>query len=116
LRLVGWGHSVPTGRRLGIVPIRYCDWYPVEVRRHRPVGPSTDLFLAARCVVYLAGGDPLTDRMPDAVPPPMRRFFRTCLLESPAMRPDDAWALMDDFDKLLRALYGPPKFHQLSLT
>ena len=29
---------------------------------------------------------------------------------------DDAWALMGDFDKLLRALYGPPKFHELTLT
>jgi hypothetical protein len=116
LRLVGWGHSVATGRRLGTVPARYRDWYPAEVRRHRPVGPATDLFLAARCLVYLAGGDPLTDRMPDAVPPSMRRFFKTCLLESPSMRPSDGWALLDDFDRLLRALYGPPKFHPLSLT
>jgi hypothetical protein len=116
LRLVGWGRSVPEGRRLGTVPARYRDWYPVEVRRHRPVGPATDLFLAARCVVYLAGGDPRTDRMPDAVPPPMRRFFKTCLLESPSMRPGDAWALLDDFDRLLRTLYGPPRFYQLFLT
>jgi len=116
LRLVGWGRSVAAGRRLGTVPARYRDWYPAEVRRHRPVGPATDLYLAARCVVHLAGGDPRTDQMPDAVPPPMRRFFRTCLLESAAMRPRDAWALLDDFDRLLRTLYGPPKFYPLFLT
>ena len=50
------------------------------------------------------------------MPPPMRRFVQTCLLESAAMRPDDAWALIDDFDDLLRALYGPPRFHELTLT
>ena len=32
------------------------------------------------------------------------------------MRPDDAWALMEDFDELLHALYGPPNFHELTLT
>jgi serine/threonine protein kinase len=116
LRLVGWGRSVATGRRIRGVPARYEEWYPSEVRHRRPAGPATDLFLAARCLVYLAGGDPRTNRMPDAVPPPVRRFVRTCLLESAAMRPDDAWAVLEDFDDLLRAVYGPPAFHELTLT
>lgn len=116
LRLVGWGRSVAVGRRIPSLPTRYHDWYPAEVQQQRPASPATDLFLAARCLVYLAGGDPVTSRMPEAVPPPMQRFFKTCLLESAAMRPDDAWALMEDFDELLHALYGPPKFHTLTLT
>jgi serine/threonine protein kinase len=116
LRLVGWGGSVAAGECIGTVPARYRDWYPPEVRRRRPAGPATDLFLAARCLVYLAGGDPLTNRFPGAVPPPMRRFLETCLLDSASMRPDDAWALMEDFQGLLLALYGPPRFHELTLT
>jgi serine/threonine protein kinase len=116
LRLVGWGRSTAAGRRVRAVPERYRDWYPPEVRHRRPAGPATDLFLAARCLVYLAGGDPQTNRMPDAVPPPMRQFVRTCLLESASMRPDDAWAVLEDFDDLLRAVYGPPAFHELTLT
>jgi hypothetical protein len=116
LQLVGWGQSVATGRRIETVPTTYTDWYPSEVLNRRPAGPATDLFLAARCLVYLAGGDPVTSRMPEAVPPPMRRFLATCLLESARMRPDDAWALLEDFDALLHALYGPPKFHELTLT
>jgi hypothetical protein len=116
LRLVGWGGSVAVRRPIRAVPARYRDWYPAEVQRRRPAGPATDLFLAARCLVYLAGGDPLTNHMPDTVPPPLRRFFKACLLESPSMRPGDAWALMEDFDELLFALYGPPTFHELTLT
>jgi hypothetical protein len=46
----------------------------------------------------------------------MQRFLKTCLLESASMRPDDAWALVEDFDELLHTLYGPPKFHELTLT
>lgn len=117
LELVGWGASVCVGHRIRSVLARYRDWYPHEVQyHHRPASPATDLFLAARCLVYLAGGDPVTNRMPQAVPLPMQRFVKTCLLESAAMRPDDAWALMEDFDDLLYALYGPPKFHPLTLT
>jgi hypothetical protein len=116
LRLVGWGQSVATGHPIRSVPERYRAWYPPEVESLRPAGPATDLFLAARCLVYLAGGDPLTNQMPEAVPPPLRRFLSTCLLESAAMRPDDAWALLGDFDKLLLGLYGPPRFHELTLT
>ena len=102
--------------RIRTVPERYRDWYPAEVQHQRPASPATDLFLAARCLVYLAGGDPVTNRMPEAVPLPMRRFLATCLLHSASMRPDDAWALMEDFDALLYALYGPPRFHELTLT
>jgi hypothetical protein len=116
LQLVGWGRSVAVGQRIRTVPVRYQDWYPAEVQHQRPASPATDLFLAARCLVYLAGGDPVTNRMPEAVPPPMQRFLQTCLLESASMRPEDAWALMEDFDDLLHALYGPPKFHELTLT
>lgn len=116
LRIVGWGGSVAARRPLWTVSRRYRHWYPAEVQRRRPVGPATDLFLSARCIVYLTGGDPETNRMPDTVPPPMRRFVGSCLLESASMRPSDAWALIEEFDDLLRALYGPPTFHPLTLT
>ena len=49
------------------------------------------------------------------MPPPMQRFVRSCLLEGPAMRPGDAWQLLDEFDGLLRGLYGPPTFHHLDM-
>jgi serine/threonine protein kinase len=116
LQLVGWGGSVAVGQCIRNIPARYQDWYPPEVQHQRPASPATDLFLAARCLIYLAGGDPVTNRMPEAVPLPMQRFLKTCLLDSAAMRPDDAWALMEDFDDLLYTLYGPPKFHELTLT
>ena len=116
LRLVGWGQSVATGQPLGSVIARYRAWYPPEVLKKQPALPATDLYLAARCLIYLAGGDPVCDRMPDSVPAPLQRFVRTCLLEGVRMRPPDAWKLQDEFDELLRHLYGPPKFEPLPMT
>jgi hypothetical protein len=114
--LVGWGHAVVHGEHVRTISAPFRDWYPVEVMEKRPALPATDIFLAAKCVVYLAGGDPATGHMPDAVPSAMQQFIRSCLLEGPRMRPDDAWKLLDEFDELLRALYGPPKFHHLSMS
>jgi hypothetical protein len=116
LQLVGWGQSVARGQRIKTVPTRYKDWYPPEVLKKQPAGPATDLFLAARCVVYLAGGDPVANWMPEAVPRPMQRFLSTFLLDKARMRPNDAWAVLEEFDALLYQLYGPPKFHELTLT
>ncbi|MBL8793843.1 MAG: molecular chaperone DnaJ [Planctomycetia bacterium] len=115
LQLVGWGQGVPEGQRIRSLSARYRTWYPPEVFAKQAAGPATDLYLAARCIVYLAGGDPATDWLPDAVPPPLQRFLRTCLLPGPRMRPDDAWDVLEDFNDVLRSLYGPPKFHALQL-
>jgi hypothetical protein len=46
----------------------------------------------------------------------MQRFLRSNLLEGPTMRPKDAWKLMEEFGELLRQLYGPPKFVELTMT
>jgi serine/threonine protein kinase len=116
LQLVGWGQSVGAGQRIRTVPTRYRNWYPPEVLYKRPARPATDLFLAARCLIYLAGGNPVINRMSEAIPPPMQQFISTCLSPSCRMRPDDAWTLLEDFDDLLRRLYGPPMFHELNLT
>jgi serine/threonine protein kinase len=116
LRLIGWGASVIAGRSVKTVSPRHEPWYPPEVHRKQPATAATDLFLAARCMSYLAGGDPTAGRMPDAVPLPMQRFLGTCLLEGAAMRPNDAWKLIEEFDDLLRRLYGPPQFHPLVMT
>jgi hypothetical protein len=113
LQLVGWGQSVESGEPITALSTRYRTWYPAEVRRKQPATAATDLFLAARCLVYLAGGDPVANRMPDTVPAPLERFVSTCLLEGARMRPNDAWVLHDELDDLLRELYGPPKFHEL---
>jgi serine/threonine protein kinase len=116
LRLIGWGQGVRLGGRLGVLCARYRDWYPPEVLHHRPVAAATDLFLAARCLVYLAGGDVAGNRMPATVPAALQSFIHGCLLDGVRMRPQDAWELQDEFSALLCRLYGSPEFHPLTMT
>lgn len=115
LQLVGWGHSVTDNSAIKTISLKYKDWYPKEVAAKKTATGETDLFMAAKCVVYLAGGDPATGRMPSSVPPKIQRFVRSCLLEGQKMRPNDSWKLFEEFDEMLKEMYGPPKFHKLEM-
>ena len=87
------------------------DFYAPEILEKRPVTPATDIYMAAKCMVYLVGGDPKTNVMPDTVPAPLRSFLASLLVANQARRPDNAWQdVHDELDGLLRRLVGPPSF------
>jgi hypothetical protein len=53
--------------------------------------------------------------MPSAVPRLVQAFLCGCLLPAPARRPQDAWALHDEFGDLLERLVGKPKFRPFAM-
>jgi hypothetical protein len=116
LLLVDWIHAERANTAIRLVPDRYADWYPPECRRREPASPSTDLYLAAKSMIFLAGGDPVRGVVPKSVPAEIRRFLEACLLDSPRMRAQDAWQLRDEFARVLEGVYGPPKFMPLTLS
>lgn len=116
LRLIDWKHAEQLDRPLRIVPRGYQAWYPPECHYHEPATPATDIYLAAQSMLWLAGGDPLTGRMPEHLPPEVRSVLAECLEDSPRRRPQDAWELHARFRALLEALYGPPQFCHLTLS
>lgn len=98
LVLVDWcyaGH-----RPKAIVKARLSD-YPPEVLNDRLAGPATDIYMATGLMARLIG---------PRMPAPMRRFAAGCMYDAPRMRPQDAWALLGEFDDLIHQLYGPRKF------
>jgi hypothetical protein len=95
------------------------DWYPSEVFDRKSPGPETDIMMAARCMVYLLGGDPATGNLPAGkTPRPLRAFLKGCMQQVPALRPDDAWSLLGEFDELLERMgppYHPRRFRPFSM-
>jgi hypothetical protein len=104
--LVDWCYSAPPGSPLTAVVARHRDRYPAEILARGPAGPDTDIWLATACMTGLVGG---------LMPAPMAAFARGCMLASPRRRPDDAWALLAEFDELLGRLYGPRKFRPFAI-
>jgi hypothetical protein len=115
LQLIDWTLAVQPGKRLIAAPALFREWYPPECRDKKPITAASDIFMAAECMCWLSGGDPLKKTFPATVPKPMRAFFQGCLLASPSMRGDDAWKLFEQFDDLARSLYGPPRFVVLEM-
>ena len=79
-----------------------------------PPAPALDVSLAARSMVELMGGDPLDLTLPPTVDPAIGRYFARCAGFGPTARPD-AWRLLEDFDRLIGALWGPRHFVPLVL-
>ena len=93
----------------------YQAWYPLEVQRHEPPLPGTDIGMAARCMMYIMGADPLGNVWPENVPAFLRSFFKGCTLPGKRARPQDAWALKEEFDRTLEQHWGERKFHPFTM-
>lgn len=75
--------------------------------------PASDVAMAARSLIHVMGGDPVSLRMPDAVPVPLR----DCLVRAADARSGEglAWALVDELGEVARAVFGPPVFVPFTL-
>ena len=103
-RLVDWCYAREIGEPLRAVPTAWRSFYPPEVFEKKPATAKTDIFLAAKTALALMG---------EKAPAPIHRFWSTCLAPSPSRRPDDAWALHDELEALLKSLVGKPKYRPL---
>lgn len=114
--LIDWCYSVAIDQPIKALSSPYKDDYPPEVPARQPAGPATDLYMAARVLLHLLGGKTGTKDLPPSVPKPIRTLLDACLIPTPQRRVDDAWQLFDDFQDILHALYGPPKFRPFKLN
>lgn len=112
VQLTSWGHAVPLGSKITTISKKYKDWYPPEVLEKKAATPSTDIYLVAKTILYLAGVDPNKAFKLDTKQVPLKeqRFFQSCVLPGAKMRPSDAWKLEEEFTELLKEQYGLHKY------
>lgn len=113
--LIDWCYSVPQGDALKAISPAYAADYPPEVRAKEPATSATDVYMAARCMLRLVGGDMQTCDVPPRVPKAIRALLRACLIPSPQRRFQDAWQVFDEFQQILRQCYGPPQFRPFQM-
>jgi hypothetical protein len=114
LVLIDWCCAAPDWRRAtGAVAVigGYRDWYRSERALREPPTPGLDVALGARCMTELLGGDPVGGVFPPSIEPGLRRYFERCTRRPAA----DAWRLLDDFDRLIEAMWGPRRFVELDM-
>lgn len=116
LQLIGWTHAERRDTPLRVVPRKFKAWYPPECRRRAAATPATDIYLAAKSMIWLAGGNPHSDSMSDHLPSALRRCLLECISDRPSRRPQHAWSLHQEFRQLLEDVYGPPQFCYLDMS
>lgn len=118
LVLVDWCYASQYNAPLTALVGSRREWYPAEVLAKEPPTPATDIAMAARTMIWLMSGNPATAQLPDCVPRPLRAFFRGCLAPTVAMRPQNVWLLLQEFDELLESMgspYYPRRFRPFAL-
>ena len=104
-KLIDWCYAVRSGHlRTRIEPFK--DMYPPEVVKKERATPGLDIFMAAKCALWLVDG-----KQPSSV----IRFWESCLLTNPARRPQDAGDLREEFDRLLLKVVGKPSYRKLEI-
>lgn len=116
-KLVDWCYSVRQWDRatehVKALSSPYKAFYAPETLAKKPPTPQTDLYMLAKCMIAVLGGDVATNQVPSTVPKPIQSFFGSCLLAAQHRRPDDAWRLHEEFDELLKRLVGKPTYRPL---
>jgi hypothetical protein len=114
-KLIDWCYSVVGSGKVRAIVSAYKSWYPPEVIAKKPIVVGTDIFMLAKCMVHLLGGDVSTNQFPEKVPRQVQAFLQGCLLAAPTKRPDDAWGLHEEFNELLGRIVGPPKYRPFAM-
>lgn len=115
VRLVDWCYSVKNKNRLKAWVPDYKDFYPPEVINKHLVGPWTDLYMGAKTMLYLCGGDVKKNKWPARIPGQMVVSLNKCLQPNNRLRPQTASECFAEFTNIVGSVYGPRKFHEFKL-
>jgi len=101
IKLLDWSYMVKGSDKIKAISNAYVDFYPVEVMNKGGISGVTDIYMIVHTIQWLLP----EDRMPLF----MKRFFKGCL----SHRHYDAWGLHAEFDGIVEAHYGEPKYIKL---
>lgn len=93
-------------------------WYPEEVLAKQSPSEATDIYMVAKTMVDLLGGDGVHGTVGMTVRREFRAFLRGCMSKRQDGRPSDAHQLLAEFDELLEQMgspFYPRRFHTFTM-
>lgn len=80
-----------------------------EVLEGGEIGPWSDIYSLGKIFIWLIGGDPETDSVPNSVETPIRNFLREMVRKDHRRRSADCWELYEEHCRIRDRLW-PRKF------
>ena len=108
IRLIDFCYSVDYTQRTRLsswVP-SFQDHYAPELLSKKYIGPSSDIYMAAKLMVYLCGSK---------FPAALATVLKKCLDPDPEKRYQKAGDVMTDWKEAAKADFGSPKWHFFNL-
>lgn len=118
-KLIDWSYSTSfedrSEARVKAMVRARADFYPPEIPGRERVSPATDLYFVGKLGIALMGGDVKTDTMPTEVPATVQSFMKDLVNPSRTMRPQDAWDVREEFDKVVIAIVGKRRYRKFEM-
>lgn len=108
--VVGWGGSAIAPAHSGQRLLNTIPTFSAPEAEGTAIGPWSDVYSIGKTFLWLLGGDPTTNTIPEQIEPPLATFLRNMVKEDPYQRPDDCWQLYDVLDQLKVELWGEKKW------
>lgn len=116
LVLVDWTCAVVNPARTGAgFQLQHPLYSAPEVAERKNPLPSADLYSLGLCMIYLLGGDPSTQQLPDSVDIRLQRFIKFFVRSSPIGRAQDAWEMFHKLKVLRDEIFGVHQFREFSM-
>ncbi len=110
VKILDWSYSAKAGGKLKAISAANRALYPSEVFAKKPLTTGADLFMVAKCMEFCFAGA----RGGEVGPRLYTGLIHACTLPA-THRYQDAVEVLDVIKRHARALYGPPKFVELSM-
>lgn len=106
VKLVNFHSTVEIAQTVPFLDTTFKSLYPNEILNKEKVYPSTDIYMATQCMMYLLSSQNTSD--------PIHAFLQSCILPKPSSRPQDAWKLREEFTAFIDKYWGKREYRPLS--
>ncbi len=113
--VVGWGGSAIAPARTGQRVVAPVETFSAPEAGGPTAGPWSDIYSIGKTYVWLLGGDPAANVLPDHVEPRLAAFLRNMVHEDPDQRPEDCWQLFETLERMKTELWGERKWRALEM-
>lgn len=109
-KIIDFGYGGAVGEKVRALSPAWKSFYPAEVLDKKPATPATDIYMAARLIQYILGRNEDGTWASSKIPAYLQDFLARCRRPEASRRPQNAWALHEEFKEYMRHHYGPKKF------
>ncbi len=108
----GWGSAAirPAVSNEKVIDIHEI-YSPPEVKAKGKIGPWSDIYSLGKLIIWILGGNPAANEIPEEVEPALRDFILDMVVESSDLRPNNAWELYQVQCEIKKSIWAPKFLH-----